>query len=63
MKKYIKPNCEPINVATEDTMQMSLRIFDNTGLIGNYDDYIITDGSEILTNHNRLWEENEEEWR
>ena len=46
------------------TTGMSLRFFDNIPGTGIYNDYIITDGSEILTNHNKLWDEDEEDsWR
>jgi hypothetical protein len=67
MKKYNAPTCDIVNVATDELMTidgMSIRIFDqNAGIIGN--DMLITDGSEILTNHNKLWDDEteEEDWR
>ena len=67
MKKYNAPTCDIVNVATDELMTingMSIRIFDqNAGIIGN--DMLITDGSEILTNQNKLWDDEteEEDWR
>ena len=67
MKKYNAPTCDIVNVATDELMTingMSIRIFDqNAGIIGY--DMLITDGSEILTNHNKLWDDEteEEDWR
>ena len=68
MKGYIKPTCDIVDVAADEFMRvdgMSVRIFDGIPGTGNYNDYIITDGSEILSNHNnKLWDEEEEEsWK
>ena len=67
MKKYINPSCDIIDVAPGEFMTMdgmSLRIFDNADIIGG-NDILITDGSEILSNHNsKLWDDVEEdEWK
>lgn len=67
MKKYNAPTCDNINVATDELMmidRMSIRIFDNALTLDN-SEYIITDGSEILTNRSKLWDEEieEEGWK
>ena len=67
MKKYINPTCDIIDVATDEFMKMdgmSLRIFDNADIIGG-SGFLVTDGSQILSNHNsKLWDDEEdEEWQ
>lgn len=66
MKNYINPTCDIIDVATDEVMTngMSVRIFDqNADITGN--DIKITNSYEILSNHSKLWddEEEEESWK
>lgn len=61
MKNYNSPTCDIINVASANIMASSMRVFDKAT---DDSDYLITDGSEILTNRNTLWDEpNEEGWQ
>lgn len=67
MKRYIKPTCDGVNVATEETMAynvaMSMKVHDQLPILTGQDEsLLILDGSEILTN-SRLWEEDEEGWK
>ena len=60
MKKYITPTCDEISVASGEFMgQSSLRIF-TTPTTGDTEDWTVTDGSQVLVNHNKLWETEEE---
>ena len=58
MKKYIKPECEDINVASQEVMTtgMSVRIFDNNLSTIEGNGLLITDGSEILENEGKVWD-------
>lgn len=66
MKKYIKPDAEPVSVdGSMEIMYASLVIFDDPNKWGGMeldDDHIITDGSQVLMpRHNKLWDLQEEE--
>ena len=59
MKQYTTPTCDLVCVATNEVMNGMSQIV--IPFHQDYDDDIIYDGKGILSNHSRLWDNDEEE--